>query len=163
MEAPAKDTDRYFENIEVGETFTVEQKRTITETDIVNFAGVSGDFHPAVMSDPYADEKFGGRIAHGHLIATVLESLIGDMNPKSFTYGHDEVRFPNPTFVDDTLTAHREVIDKEPFDDRFGKVIYQYEATDQDGDTVCVFKHLCLVDRRSYEEKRSGDPGKRTD
>jgi acyl dehydratase len=151
-EAPAKDTNRYFEDIEIGETFTVEDQRTITEADIVNFAGVSGDFHPATMSEPYAEPKFGGRIAHGHLIATVLESIIGDLNPKSFTYGHDDVRFPNPTMIDDTLTGHREVIEKEPRNEQFGKVVYQYEATNQDGETVCVFKHLTMVDRRDAEE-----------
>jgi len=70
------------------------------------------------------------------------------MNPKSFTYGHDNVRFPNPTFIGDTLTGHREVVEKEPRNDELGKVVYRYEATDQDGNTVCVFDHLTMVDRR---------------
>jgi acyl dehydratase len=150
--APAKDTNRYFEEIDVGETYTVADHRTITEADIVNFAGVSGDFHPATMSKPYAEDKFGGRIAHGHLVATVLESIIADLNPKSFTYGHDEVRFPNPTMIGDTLTGHREVIEKEPYNEQRGKVVYQYEATNQDGGTVCVFKHLTMIDRRGADE-----------
>ena len=146
-QAPAKDTDRYWEAIEEGETWTVERARTVTEADIINFAGVSGDFHPAVVSKPYAEEKFGGLIAHGHLVATLAESIVADLNPKAFTYGHDSVRFPNPTMVDDTLTVHREVIDTAVHSDQYGRVDYQYEAENQDGETVCVFEHLTLVDR----------------
>lgn len=151
-EAPAKDTERYYEEIEVGETFTLEDQRTITEADIVNFAGISNDYHPAVASEPYAKERFGGRIAHGHLIATVLESIIGDLNPRAFSYGQDRVRYPKPTFIGDTLSGHREVLRKEPRDDEYGMVVYQYEATNQDGDTVCAFQHLTLVDRRQDGE-----------
>jgi len=147
VQAPAKDTDRYWETVERGETWTVEDARTVTETDIVNFAGVSGDFHPAVVSKPYANERFGGLIAHGHLVATLTESIIADLNPKAFTYGHDKVRFPTATMVDDTLTAHREVIDTEVYSDEFGRVDYQYEAENQDGETVCAFEHLTLVER----------------
>lgn len=148
MQAPAKDTDRYFEEIEEGETWTEEEARTITETDIINFCGVSGDFHKAVTSKPYAEEKFGGLIAHGHLVATVTESIVADLNPKAFTYGHDNVRFPNPTMVDDTLSVFREVINKEERNDDLGRIDYRYETQNQNGETVCVFDHLTLVERR---------------
>lgn len=151
MKAPSKDTDRYFEAVREGETWTIEDARTITEADIVNFSGVSGDFHKAVSSKPYAEEKFGGLIAHGHLVATVTESIIADLNPKAFTYGHDEVRFPTPTMVDDTLTARREVIDTNAYSDDFGRVDLQYEAKNQAEETVCVMKHLTLVERKPNE------------
>ncbi|MFB6361510.1 MAG: MaoC family dehydratase [Halobacteriales archaeon] len=151
MQAPAKDTDRYFEEIAEGETWTENDARTITETDIINFCGVSGDFHKAVSSKPYAKEKFGGLIAHGHLVATVTESIIADLNPKAFTYGHDRVRFPNPTMVDDTLSVTREVIQTEPRNADLGRVDYTYEAQNQSGDTVCVFNHLTLVEREPDE------------
>jgi acyl dehydratase len=143
----AKDTDRYWEDFHEGETWTAADARTVTEADVVNFAGVSGDFHPAVVSKPYAVEKFGGQIVHGHLVATLTESIIADLNPKAFTYGHDSVRFPNATMVDDTLTAHREIIDTAVHSDDYGRVDYLYEAEKQDGETVCVFEHLTLVDR----------------
>lgn len=151
MEAPSKDTDRYFEAIEQGEAFTVERARTITEADIVNFAGVSGDFHRAVTSKPYAEEKFGGLIAHGHLVAAVTESIVADLNPKAFTYGHDRVRFPTLTMVDDTLTVHREVVNTEVHNNEFGRVDYTYETKNGDGETICVFDHLTLVERRRGE------------
>jgi acyl dehydratase len=152
MQAPSKDTDRYFEAIEVGETWTERDARTITEADIINFCGVSGDFHRAVTSKPYAKDRFGGLIAHGHLVAAVTESVVADLNPKAFTYGHDHVRFPTPTMVNDTLTVHREVVATEPRDDEFGRVDYSYEAENGDGDTLCVFDHLTLVERREAAE-----------
>lgn len=151
-EAPAKDSDRYYEEIPVGETFELKDQRTITEADIVNFAGISNDYHPAVASEPYAQEKFGGRIAHGHLIATVLESIIGDLNPRAFSYGQDKVRYPKPTYIGDTLSGRREVLRKEERDDEYGMVVYQYEAMNQDGDTVCAFQHLVLVERKPDDE-----------
>ncbi|QCC49407.1 MaoC family dehydratase [Halobellus limi] len=147
MRAPAKDTNRYFHEISEGETWTETDARTITEADIINFCGVSGDFHRAVTSKPYAEEKFGGLIAHGHLVAAVAESIIADLNPKAFTYGHDHVRFPAPTMVDDTLTVSREVVNKEVRDEEFGRVDYRYEAENDDGETVCVFDHLTMVER----------------
>lgn len=146
-QAPAKDTDRYWDEVDEGEEWTVQDARTVTEADIINFAGVSGDFHPAVVSKPYAEEKFGGLIAHGHLVATLTESIIADLNPKAFTYGHDRVRFPNPTMVDDTLSTHREVINTEPRNEELGRVDYTYESENQEGETVCVFNHLTLVER----------------
>jgi len=149
-EAPAKDTNRYFDEIEVGETYTVEDQRTVTEADVVNFAGVSGDFHPYHMSKTrMEDSQFGGRIAHGILVFAIAEALVADMNPRSFTYGHEGLRFPTPVMLGDTLTVHREVVEKEVRDEDWGRVDYEYEATNQDDETVFVCKHLTLVERRS--------------
>ncbi|MFB6179946.1 MAG: MaoC/PaaZ C-terminal domain-containing protein, partial [Halorientalis sp.] len=60
-------TDSYFERVEVGETDRTEA-RTITEADVVNFAGVSGDFnHLHTDAERMQDSQFGQRIAHGTL------------------------------------------------------------------------------------------------
>jgi acyl dehydratase len=149
IEAPAKDTDRYYEEIQEGETFTVENARTITETDVVNFAGVSNDFHPLHMSkEVAADSDFGARIAHGNLVFSVAEALIADMNPKSFSYGYDELRFVTPVLVDDTLTVHREVVEVEGYNENLGRVVYAYEVENQAGETVLACRHITLVERR---------------
>jgi acyl dehydratase len=142
-EAPAKDTERYFEEIDVGETYTVERQRTITETDVVNFAGISGDFHPYHMSTEIVkDTPFDGRIAHGVLVFAIAEALVADQNPRSFTYGHEGLRYPTPTLIGDTLTVHREVVDREEYNDEYGKVVYEYVAENQDDEIVFVCKHL---------------------
>ncbi|MBV0926120.1 MaoC family dehydratase [Halomicroarcula limicola] len=148
MSAPSKDTHRYFEEIEEGETYSVEDARTITEADIVNFAGLSGDFHPLHMSETAADESdFGERIAHGNLVFSVAEALVADMNPRSFSYGYDSLRFVNPVPIGTTLSVHREVVETEEYNDSLGRVVYQYEVTDGE-ETLLVCEHITLVERR---------------
>ncbi len=150
MQAPAKDTDRYFEEIEEGETYRVDDARTITEADIVNFAGVSGDFHPLHMSTTAAEESdFEGRIAHGNLVFSIAEAMVADMNPKSFSYGYDEIRFIEPVFIGDTLSVTREVAETEVYNDSLGRVAYDYEVENDEGETVLVCTHITLVDREA--------------
>jgi len=66
-----------------GETYGVADARTITEADVVNFAGISSDFHPLHMSTVAAEASdFEGRIAHGNLVFSVAEAMVADMNPE---------------------------------------------------------------------------------
>ncbi|MCU4975453.1 MaoC/PaaZ C-terminal domain-containing protein [Halobacteria archaeon AArc-m2/3/4] len=149
MDAPPKDTDRYFEEIETGEEYVVEHGRTITEADVVNFAGISSDFHPLHVSKVAASESdFDGRIAHGNLVFSVAEAMVADMNPRSFSYGYDELRFINPVLVETTISAHREVIETEPYNDDLGRVVYQYTVEDEDSETLLACEHITLVERR---------------
>lgn len=141
---------RYFEELEVGETASFDSVRTITEADIANFAGLTGDFHPIHMSSEFASEEtqFDGRIAHGQMIADITESIAAEENRHCFSYGHDGTRFVKPVYPGDTLSARRELVDKEVYDDQYGRAIYEYEATNQDGETVLVDRHTMLVKRR---------------
>lgn len=108
MTAPAKATERDFEDIEVGETYTVESIRTFTETDVMIFADLSGDFYPQHMSTVTGEEsEFGERIVHGNLVLSIAEALIADMNPRSFSYGYDSIRFGKPVRIGTTMTIHR--------------------------------------------------------
>lgn len=74
------DRGMYFDEFEVGQTF-VSPRRTITEADVANFAGISGDFNPLHTDEEFArTTQFGGRIFHGpgvFAIATGLESRLG--------------------------------------------------------------------------------------
>ncbi|AHG01949.1 hypothetical protein HALLA_01230 (plasmid) [Halostagnicola larsenii XH-48] len=150
MDAPAKDTERYFEAIEEGERYSVDHQRTITEADIVNFAGISSDFHPLHMSKTAATESdFDGRIAHGNLVFSIAEAMVADMNPRSFSYGYDDLRFVDPVLVDTTISASRKVIETEPYNDDLGRVVYEYEVQDEAGETLLVCKHITLVERES--------------
>jgi acyl dehydratase len=67
---------RYFEELSVGDTL-VTNRRTITEADIVNFAGLSGDFNPLHTDEVYGQSTpFGGRIAHGMLVVSIGTGLV---------------------------------------------------------------------------------------
>lgn len=62
--------ERYFEEFEVGTEFSAADVRTITESDITTFAGLSADIHPIHMSQQYAEKHLvlEGRVAHGTLV-----------------------------------------------------------------------------------------------
>src|SRR5437870_4163650 len=66
---------KYFDEFEIGASYTTAS-RTVTEADIVNFAGVSGDFNPLHTDESFArTTPFGTRIAHGMLVASIATGL----------------------------------------------------------------------------------------
>lgn len=104
--------DRPFEQYVQGETFKT-RGRTVTEADIVHFAGVSGDFFPLHVDERYAQTtRFGERIAHGMLTLSLATGLYV-LSPDYVIafYGLDRVRFLKPVLIGDTLHLEGEVID----------------------------------------------------
>ena len=87
----------HLEEIEPGARFQTS-RRTVTEADIVNFAGVSGDFNPLHVDELFAREQtpFEGRIAHGPLVL-------------SMSYGLRAGRQPSRAMMADRLRAHANV------------------------------------------------------
>src|SRR5258708_3833025 len=98
---------RYFEDLQKGEIHT-SRGRTITETDIVNFAGLSGDFVQFHIDAEFAKSTvFGQRIAHGALIFSISTGLVAQMSLLEDTliafYGIEKLRFTKPVFIGDTI------------------------------------------------------------
>lgn len=87
--------------------------RTITEADIVNFAGVTGDFNPVHIDEEYAKATmFKGRIAHGMLSATLISNVLGNKLPgPGCIYLKQELIFLAPVRIGDTITAEVEVLE----------------------------------------------------
>lgn len=81
--------------------------KTITEGDIMLYAGISGDFNPAHMDAESAKKgMFGQRIAHGMLSAGFISNVLGNYLPGPGTiYMGQELRFVKPVFIGDTVTA----------------------------------------------------------
>lgn len=106
--------EKTFEQIQVGDSEWL--RRTVTDGDIANFAGVSGDFNPLHVDETYASGTlFKGRIAHGFFTATLITNLIGNRLPgPGSVYLRQEVRFLAPVRVGDTLTGEVEVVEKIP-------------------------------------------------
>lgn len=104
--------ERPFEEIEIGETASIT--KMISEADIVNFAGIIGDFNPVHINPEYAKTTmFGERIAHGMLTASFISTLVGCCLPGiNALYLSQEVKFVRPVKIGDTITAHAEVIEK---------------------------------------------------
>ena len=84
-----------------------ECSKTITETDVVMFAGLSGDFNPIHIDSEYAKQtRFNERIAHGLLTSSILSQLLGVHLPgKGSVYMEQTIQFKAPVFIGDTITA----------------------------------------------------------
>ena len=69
--------EKYFEDLKIGEHFETP-RRTVTEADIVNFAGISGDYNPLHIDEEFAKKtRFGARIAHGVLTLSIMNRALG--------------------------------------------------------------------------------------
>lgn len=106
---------KYFEDFIEGETY-VSPARTVTETDIVMFAGLSGDYNPLHTDAEFCkDTIFGERIAHGLLglsILTGLSTRLGIFDGTAIAFlGINEWKFAKPILVNDTI--HFEMTVKE--------------------------------------------------
>nr|WP_300092553.1 MaoC family dehydratase [Sedimentibacter sp.] len=126
---------------------TVGQKasftKTISETDVYLFAGISGDINPAHLNENYAKETFfKGRIAHGMLSASLISAVIGVQLPGPGTiYSSQTLKFLAPVRFGDTITATAEVMEIFPEKNRVALKTY---CTNQDGTVVTTGEALVL-------------------
>jgi 3-hydroxybutyryl-CoA dehydratase len=109
------DLDGYrFEDLKAGMSATIS--RTITETDLRNFSGVSGDTNPMHLNEEYAkNTSFGGIIVHGMLTASLISAAIGTKLPgPGCIYLNQTLKFLAPVHVGDTVYAVVTVKDLNP-------------------------------------------------
>lgn len=143
------DRNRRYEEIEVGET-DESKARTVTEADVVNYAGVSGDFHPYHTDEAFASQTdFGGRIAHGLLVLSIAAALQARENEYAFLYGFESMRFVKPTMLGDTIHVESEVTDKTERSEAYGIVTIEFDVKNQDDETVLACEKLIMVERKS--------------
>lgn len=97
--------------IKLGDKAFVE--KTISETDIYLFAGITGDLNPAHVNEKQAEQTmFKGRIAHGILVTGLISTCLGMYLPGPGTiYLEQNVKFKAPVHIGDTITAEVEVIE----------------------------------------------------
>ena len=96
----------YLEDYEIGREYT-RQGRTITEADVVNFAGVSGDFNPLHTDEEFGKaNQFGKRIAHGALgfiISNGLNNQMGIAEGTTIAFIECTVKYTAPLLIGDTV------------------------------------------------------------
>jgi len=112
-----------------------EFAKTVTDADVVLFAGVTGDLNPAHLNEPFAAGTFfKGRIAHGMLSAGFISAVIGTKLPgPGAIYMSQSLRFTAPVRIGDTITARAEVI--EVIEEK-NRVKLSTTCTNQDGTVV---------------------------
>ncbi len=142
---------RYFEDYVVGES-RKSFGRTIGETDFIIHAGHSGDFFPHHVDSEFAKgTQFKRRIAHGTMVLTIGIGLTAtEINPHSFSYGYDRVRFVKPAFIGDTIHTVTTISATEPDEKRpgMGRVVEKCEVRNQEDALLMVCEHLYLVEMR---------------
>ena len=145
---------RYFDEWAVGDTIAHPITRTVTETDNLLISTLTHNPQPLHLDREYAAQSEFGQplvnscftfsLAVGVSVAeTTLGTLVANL-------GYDEVRFPKPVFVGDTLRIESEVTDLRESKSRpnAGIVTWAHRAINQSGDTVCTFKRSALLLKR---------------
>src|SRR5713226_10652724 len=147
--APGAMASYYFEDFQVDAVFET-RGRTVTEADIVNFAGLSGDFIELHTNEEYARQSpFGRRIAHGLLTLSISNGLMVQMNLITDTvvafYGLDKLRFVKPVFIGDTIQVRKSVVDTLTKGGEVGVVTFDTSVLNQNGETVLVYRDKLAI------------------
>jgi oxepin-CoA hydrolase/3-oxo-5,6-dehydrosuberyl-CoA semialdehyde dehydrogenase len=150
---------KHFEDLDIGEThFT--HKHTVTETDIVNFANVSGDhFYAHVDTTALEGTPFEGRVAHGYWVLSKAAGMFVEprKGPVLLNYGLEECRFTKPVYPGMTIGVRLTVKEKtaqekrDEADIRKGIVKWLVDVYDETGDTVAIATILTMVKLRNQE------------
>lgn len=124
---------KHIEQINIGDIS--EFSKTVTEADVYQFAGITGDFNPAHINEVYAGKTFfKKRIAHGMLAAGFISAVVGNQLPgPGSIYIRQELKFTAPVYFGDTITARVAVIDRNVEKNR---VTLQTTCINQDGRAV---------------------------
>lgn len=122
-----------FEDFKVG--MKASTSKTITETDVILFAGVSTDINPVHLDEEAAKKGiFGKRVAHGILVSGLISAVLGNKLPgPGSIYMGQELKFLAPVFIGDTITAEVEIIELIPEKCR---IKLNTVCRNQDGKTV---------------------------
>ncbi|MBY0374338.1 MAG: MaoC family dehydratase N-terminal domain-containing protein [Bryobacteraceae bacterium] len=143
----------YFDDFQIGDEFR-SAGRTITETDLVLFGGLTGDITSLHLDAEYsAQTQFGQRIAHGALIFSLSVGLMTQtvrMHDSIIAYyGIDKLRFTKPTFIGDTIHLTKRVVALDAKDTARGVITFEAEVKNQRGEVVQVYTDKVAVKRRS--------------
>ena len=147
---PPAQRGMFFEEFEVGHRI-ITAARTVTETDIVLFAGLSGDFNQIHIDAEYSKATpFGARVAHGLLGLSIASGLVvqtGFMEGTIMAFREvNEWKFIKPIFIGDTIHVETEVKEVKAIP-RIGggSIVIQLDVKNQSGETVMKGSWTALI------------------
>ena len=145
---------KHFEDIEIGETI-ITAKRTVTESDIVNFANVSWDhFYAHTDETSLEGTTFEGRVAHGYFVLSAAAGLFvqAKKGPVLLNYGLETCRFTKPVYPGATIGVRltvKEKIEQEKKDDiAKGIVKFLVDVYDETDETVAIATILTMIKKK---------------
>jgi 3-hydroxybutyryl-CoA dehydratase len=118
--------------------------KTVAESDVYLFAGLTGDLYQNHTNEEYMKStRYGRRIAHGALLVGFMSAASTRLTERCthpvVSYGYDRIRFVKPVYFGDTVTVAYRVTDK---DDAQQKVFAEITCTNQRGEVVAVATHI---------------------
>lgn len=148
-----------FGELSLGQT-GVSIGRTMTESDVVNFCMLTGNWLELHSNIEHAKEAiYGQRLVQGSLVFSIVNAMIPfDSSVLAAFYGCDKLRFLRPTFINDTLWARVEIIDLKDHDEKHGVATSKLEAINQRDETVMRCQFSLLI--RKSRLDRPGEPPK---
>jgi 3-hydroxybutyryl-CoA dehydratase len=149
--------ERDFDGLETGVAFTTAG-RTITESDLVSFAALTGDRHPLHTDARWAaDSPFGERVAQGMLVLSYALGLV-PFDPARVVAlrGVEGVVFKRPARIGDTIRVEGSIDSLEPLDDALGIVTCGWKVLNERGETVARAKLKVLWRRGERPAPPSG-------
>lgn len=150
---------RYFEELEIGETI-ITAKHTVSESDIVNFANVSGDnFYAHMDATSLEGTIFTGRVAHGYFVLSKAAGLFVDAKkgPVLLNYGLEECRFVKPVYPGTTIgvrfTCKEKIAQEKKSEEDIAKGIVKWlvDIYDETGETVAIATILTMVKKKNQD------------
>lgn len=152
----------FFEDIPMGYATTSPTGRTIREADIVNYAGISGDYSPAYIDDEYAKGTKYGRVVAPDVMVYVITTSIDTDNELSARMGNAilvakgtmNLQILGKAFVGDTIYTKSEIIEKIDNKPTRGVVVMLMSILNQRGEVLQTGEyHLVVAKRCHYEEQ----------
>lgn len=141
----------YFEDVKLGDRW-ISPTRTVTASDVTNFAQLTGDLNPLHLDAEYAKESpFRRPIAHGLLGLSFVAGL-GSESPRVETVaflGVSDWRFLKPVYFGDRVHVVTEIVEIEAQGRKRGRVVWRRSLVNQRGETVQEGKFETLILRRA--------------
>ncbi len=133
-------------HVDIGDS--VSFSKTVGESDVYLFAGITGDLAPNHVDEEYMKRSsYGSRIAHGALLigymSTASSMAIADSRSSAgetpVSLGYDRIRFLAPVFLGDTITVQYEIVS---IDEQRRRSVADIRVTSQSGTLVAVAQHI---------------------
>lgn len=135
------------EAVAVGQVARIS--RTVSESDVYLFAGISGDLHPQHVDETYGQStRYGRRIAHGALLVGFMSAaftrwcqtwLEGRTSQPVVSYGYDRIRFIRPVYIADTVRTEHRIVEVNAGE---AKAFAQVTCINQRGEIVAAATHI---------------------
>lgn len=139
--------EHWFDEMTVGQE-EVTRGRTVTETDVVQWCMFTGDWFLMHSNAVYsAESMFGERIAPGLMVLAISGGLVLPAETQTViaNYGCDRIRYPRPTFINDTINVRVEITELEDRGDQTGLMAMRWHILNQNGSEVCVADFKALM------------------